>query len=276
MPIIPADSNPFAAPRTPLASPPAKGSEKGLFERDRYLLKQKILAITERYKVFGEDGEVLLHVRRPARVFANLLAIGVMVGGVILAIILGIAAGHGIGGGGGAVAGVILGIILGIGAVAAGIAISPLRHLAFCTDEGYKQVLLTVSQDNKLAFPVARYSLRDAAGTLVCRFRKNVLWNLFRRRWYIDGPDGDLHWLVKEDSLLKSILRRIAPDLIAVFMRTNFVYLAPDSGQPVGIFNRKFSIGDNYVLDLSQDAGRRLDRRIALAMGVLLDTGEKR
>jgi hypothetical protein len=44
----------------------------------------------------------------------------------------------------------------------------------------------------------------------------------------------------------------------------------------VGEFNRKFTLLDRYVLDLSQDSGRALDRRVAIAMGVMLDTGERR
>jgi len=33
---------------------------------------------------------------------------------------------------------------------------------------------------------------------------------------------------------------------------------------------------DEYVLDLRNDPDRYLDRRLALALGVMLDTGEKR
>ena len=33
---------------------------------------------------------------------------------------------------------------------------------------------------------------------------------------------------------------------------------------------------DRYVLDMSGDLSRTLDRRIALALGVMLDTGERR
>jgi hypothetical protein len=44
----------------------------------------------------------------------------------------------------------------------------------------------------------------------------------------------------------------------------------------IGEFNRKFTILDRYVLDLTADPGRNLDRRIALALGVMLDTGERR
>jgi hypothetical protein len=48
------------------------------------------------------------------------------------------------------------------------------------------------------------------------------------------------------------------------------------NGDVIGILNRSFTILDRYVLDMSPDAGNRIDRRLALAMGVMLDTGERR
>ena len=44
----------------------------------------------------------------------------------------------------------------------------------------------------------------------------------------------------------------------------------------IGEFNRKFTILDRYVLDMTADPAHELDRRIALALGVMLDTGERR
>jgi hypothetical protein len=43
-----------------------------------------------------------------------------------------------------------------------------------------------------------------------------------------------------------------------------------------GEFNRNFTLFDRYVLDLSRDRPRLIDRRLAIALGVLLDTGENR
>jgi hypothetical protein len=33
---------------------------------------------------------------------------------------------------------------------------------------------------------------------------------------------------------------------------------------------------DRYVLDLSADTARAFDRRVAVALGIMLDTGERR
>jgi hypothetical protein len=50
----------------------------------------------------------------------------------------------------------------------------------------------------------------------------------------------------------------------------------PDKETLLGEFNRKFTLLDRYVLDLSRDRSNYLDRRIAIALGVMLDTGERR
>jgi hypothetical protein len=55
-----------------------------------------------------------------------------------------------------------------------------------------------------------------------------------------------------------------------------FHHRAGGSEEVVGEFNRKLTILDRYVLDLRADTGKGLDRRIALALGVMLDTGERR
>ena len=66
--------------------------------------------------------------------------------------------------------------------------------------------------------------------------------------------------------------------LIAIFglLRTNFLILRGSSDDIVGEFKRKFTILDRYVLDMSADPQRLVDRRIALALGLMLDTGERR
>ena len=61
---------------------------------------------------------------------------------------------------------------------------------------------------------------------------------------------------------------------ILSFLRTNFIFLRNE--QVIGEFNRKFTILDRYVLDMSADTQRTIDRRIAVAISVMLDTGERR
>jgi hypothetical protein len=66
--------------------------------------------------------------------------------------------------------------------------------------------------------------------------------------------------------------------MVAFLIPTNFEFYASDPAglTRLGTFNRKRSITDKYVMDLGGDAMRRFDRRLAVAMGVLLDTAEAR
>ncbi|MGI9458892.1 MAG: hypothetical protein ACR2NF_02745, partial [Pirellulales bacterium] len=57
---------------------------------------------------------------------------------------------------------------------------------------------------------------------------------------------------------------------------TNFIFFDEDEEKLLGCFDRKFSAYQNYVLDMTSDSERVIDRRIAAALGVLLDTAETR
>jgi hypothetical protein len=82
-------------------------------------------------------------------------------------------------------------------------------------------------------------------------------------------------YVAKEDSIILSLLRRVLGPLFGL-LRTNFLITRGESDMVVGEFKRKLTILDRYVLDLSADRRRDLDRRLGLALGVMLDTGERR
>ena len=84
--------------------------------------------------------------------------------------------------------------------------------------------------------------------------------------------------IAREDSLLLSLLRRFLGPMLGI-LRANFILVVPQSDNTEktrGEFNRNFTLFDRYVLDLSRDRPRMVDRRLAIALGVLLDTGENR
>ena len=71
----------------------------------------------------------------------------------------------------------------------------------------------------------------------------------------------------------------LPPILVVGLLRTNFILVVPEVEgveSTRGEFNRKFTVFDRYVLDMSRDRPRMIDRRLAVALGVLLDTGENR
>ena len=63
---------------------------------------------------------------------------------------------------------------------------------------------------------------------------------------------------------------------VQFYLRTNFIFFNEDEEKSFGCFDRKFSAYQNYVLDMTSDSEQVVDRRIAAALGVLLDTAETR
>jgi len=261
----------FSAP----AGAPARG-HGDLFDRDRFLLKQKHLALSATYRVFDEVGNPIVfvkreghHLRQIAAFFGGLAAGALVAGALITPAVLLLSE----------PASTIVGVsggVLGLIAMIAGmIALMPKRHIGFFADESMSRELLKVFQDKKVAFINATYTIADGDYNLLGWLRKNYLYNILRRRWYVYGEHGDLLAIALEDSIWLSIIRRLAGQYGAM-IRTNFNIYAADGRTLLGAFNRKFTILDRYVLDMSADSERTLDRRIALALGVMLDTGEKR
>jgi uncharacterized protein YxjI len=247
-----------------------------VFMRRRFLLRQKHLAISEKYYVWDEGGQELLYIERPAQLLKSLVA--VLAAGGAFAAVLGVFIGLTLLAGEGPMAAIFITIgLLGglVAAVVAAIAASPKRHVYFFRDDTKREQVLTVEQDRKWTPINATYTVKDAAGRHLASLRKNYLFNLLRKRWYCTAPDGRLLSVIKEDSLILALLRRFLGPFFGL-LRTNFVILKGDSEDVIGEFNRKLTILDRYVLDMTDDETEHLDRRIALAIGVMLDTGERR
>ena len=265
-----------AAP--PAGTAPDAVSADPVFGRDKFLLAQKHFSINEKYVVNDEAGRPIIFVERPTHLFRQLLALG----GVIVAVVVwwmvigGLVTAVGGEEGESPLAGLLsllgfFGMIPIIVLVAA--ALSPKRHVSFYTDESMSNKVLEVLQDHKLQIIYATYTVRDNVGRTLATFRKSFLFDIFRKKWECTGPSGQPLFEAREDSILLSLLRRVLGPFFGL-LRTNFVFERGD--QILGEFNRKLTILDHYVLDMTRDTRRSIDRRIALAMGVMLDTGERR
>lgn len=263
--------------RVPGAGVPVQVQADPVFDRDIFLLRQQLLRISEKYDVGDEKGNNIIYVERPAHFLQNL---GAALAGIAAAIIVMVAftavadqtppgsAARGIL--------ILLGAVLALVAlIAVGVPLSAKRHVTFYRDASKRDRLIEVLQDKKWQPITATYTVRDFRGKPLAGFAKNILYNLIRKRWYINGPDGRVQFVAKEDSVILSLLRRFLGPLFGV-LRTNFIILRPDSEDVIGEFKRKFTILDRYVLDMSADPQRLMDRRVALALGVMLDTGERR
>ena len=251
-----------------------------VFSRDTFLLRQKV-AITEKYQVWDEHQQALLYIERPRHILRAILAITGTLLVSALMVVLGLVAASYL------PDGLIQGLFLLVYmpgcfvlAVALMVILSKKRHITLYRDETKQEQLLQILQDSKFYLINATFTVNDAQGQLLATLRKNHLYDLLRKRWYCYAPDGSLLCVAKEDSMLRSVLRRTCRQLGALgalllpLLRTNFVILRGQ--QPVGLFNRKLTLLDRYVLDMSADSTRSIDRRVALALGVMLDTAERR
>ncbi|MFH0901782.1 MAG: hypothetical protein V2A73_14225 [Pseudomonadota bacterium] len=245
------------------------------FQHQKFLLRQKHFAISDKYSVGDEQGTPILFVHRPAHLLRNIGALfaGLAAGVLCIAFFASVAA---------AFDGTV-GTIIWLVAIPAtlavvlvfGVGLSAKRHVTFYSDETKTKRLLCVEQDRKWMPIVATFTVRDPAGQVLGRLSKNYLYNFIRKRWYCHGADGVLLATIKEDSIILSLMRRFLGPLFGL-LRTNFVFLRGDSEHVIGEFNRKLTLLDRYVLDMSADESGHLDPRLAIATGVMLDTGERR
>jgi uncharacterized protein YxjI/uncharacterized C2H2 Zn-finger protein len=234
-----------------------------VFDRDIFQLREKHFAINTKYHIRDEDGSPLLYVERPARFWARVMSV------ILIFIVISMV--------GGMFKTIAPGLDWGLVALIVAYFVGPRRHVAFYPDENKTAAILTVTQDYIVQIPTTRFTLRDLHGNVLATFKKNRFTDFLRKRWWVYGPDGALLLVAQEDSIILSLLRRLTGYIVDIaFFRTNFVFYAPDRETVLGEFNRKMTIFDRYTLDMSEDADRTVDRRVALALGVLLDTGEGR
>ncbi len=152
---------------------------------------------------------------------------------------------------------------------------TPVLALVEAKNENKTTKLLEITQNQKFEFPYATYTIADEKQEVIASLRKNHLYSLFRKRWDCFNPQQSLMSVIREDTLLLALLRRALGSFFGL-LGTNFVILSANQASQLGQFNRKFTLLDRYVLDMSPDTTQTIDRRIALAIGVLLDTGERR
>ena len=234
-----------------------------VFDRDIFLLNQRVLTIASQYEVWAPDGTPVLYVERPTYVVRTMLAYGVafVAAAALLATIDEVP---------------VLSVLLAaVVFMVVSMSARPLRHVTVYRDDSRAAMLLRIVQNERIALFTRSYSVRLPDGTPLARLRKHYLHNLLRKRWYAETPGGEILAVAREDSIVLSLLRRVLGTLFGV-LRTNFVIQRPHGGDVIGEFNRKFTLRDRYVLDMTGDPDQTLDRRIAFALGVMLDSGERR
>ncbi|HBA59339.1 MAG TPA: hypothetical protein DCZ92_00670 [Elusimicrobia bacterium] len=268
----------ISVPALPPAPPVKAQDGDSAFARNKFLLNQRHLAIKEKYSVADEEGNEIMYVERPRYLILSIL------GGMV-----GMAAGfawylgsalvvHGLKGSLPPALYGLLGLVVLASSVfviaVVAMALSKKRHISIYRDDSKGEPLLQVLQDFKIQILTSSFTIADPEGNPIATIYKKYLHNILRKRWYCVAPDGNPLFVVKEDSMILSILRRFLGSFFGL-LRTDFIFFDADENV-LGEFNRRMTLLDRYVLDMSADSLRKVDRRVALATGVLLDTGEKR
>jgi uncharacterized protein YxjI len=153
------------------------------------------------------------------------------------------------------------------------------EQIDFFTDET-KQVPLMRLRARKVFEFRGMTDVLIPSGQVIGTFQKNFGKSLVRSAWTILAPGGQPLATAQESNLFLALFRRIWGVLpyvgdVPFFLPFHFDLFLPD-GRPIGGYKRVAAIRDRYVLDLSGDPQRWLDRRLALAFTVALDALQDR
>jgi uncharacterized protein YxjI len=123
-----------------------------------------------------------------------------------------------------------------------------------------------------------RYDVVDAAGAPIGVLEHHFRKSLLRSTWRILAPGDEELAVAQERNQVLAILRRII-DFVPYgeWVPIPYDFVLREGERELGHFTRKFlAVRDVYTLDLSGDTEKRLDRRLAIALGIGLDALQNR
>jgi hypothetical protein len=150
------------------------------------------------------------------------------------------------------------------------------EDIRFYADETETRELFRIKARSMFDIGGARYDVLDGEtpiGALEHRFKASLI----RSTWAVKSPADEEIALARERSVPLAIARRIV-DFVPygeyVPIPYNFDIVMDE--RVVGSLNRKLQLRDRYVLDVAGDHERKLDRRLAIALAIGLDTLQNR
>jgi uncharacterized protein YxjI len=123
-----------------------------------------------------------------------------------------------------------------------------------------------------------RYDVVDAAGAPIGVLEHHFRKSLLRSTWRILTPADEETAVAQEKNQALALLRRVI-DFVPYgeWVPIPYDFVIRDADRELGHFTRKFlSLRDIYTLDLSSDTEKRVDRRLAIALGIGLDALQNR
>lgn len=140
------------------------------------------------------------------------------------------------------------------------------------SDRSMTNELLTVKARQILDFGATYNVVDPQTGAAVGALRRKGLKSLVRDKWLILDPEGQEIGTIQEDRLFLALVRRALSrgrGFLAGLLPQG--YTISVGGEPVAFIKQHLNLFVlKYTLDLSKDYENRLDRRLAIATGVLL------
>jgi hypothetical protein len=150
------------------------------------------------------------------------------------------------------------------------------EDIRFFADEGEQEELFRIKA--RQIFEVGgRYDVTTPAGERVGILEKVFGISVLRSTWKLLDPDEQQIGLAQEKSVPVAVLRRLI-DFVPYgeFVPVVFQFTILMDGREVGELRRPIGVRDRYILKLSGDLERRIDRRLAIALAVALDALQSR
>jgi uncharacterized protein YxjI len=150
------------------------------------------------------------------------------------------------------------------------------EDIRFYADESETEELFRIKARAVMEFG-GRYDVTTPAGEKVGVLGKVFGKSLLRSTWAIlDASEQEIA-IAKERSQFCAIVRRVIDAVpYGDFIPILFHFTIDRGETHLGDLNRRIGIRDTYDLDLSGDAERTIDRRLAIALAIALDALQSR
>jgi hypothetical protein len=151
------------------------------------------------------------------------------------------------------------------------------EDIRFYADEQETRELFRIKARSMFDIGGARYDVLEGEtpiGALEHRFKASLI----RSTWAVKNAADEEIAIARERSVPLAVARRLIDFVpyVGEFIPIpyNFDILMGD--RVIGHLNRKFQLRDTYILDVSGDTDRKLDRRLAVALAIGLDALQNR
>jgi uncharacterized protein YxjI len=151
------------------------------------------------------------------------------------------------------------------------------EEIRFFTNESQTDLLFSLKARRVIEIG-GHYDVFAPDGNLVGTIRKMAKKSLLRSTYELLGPDGQMFAWVQEESQGIAIFRRFKDFIpyIGEYIPVPYHFSFHIGEAVVARYSRIIGIRDKYLLDLTADTEKKIDRRMAIALAIALDALQAR